>query len=123
MRLRAFHFEDSNQFLEACTFGVEDAAAQTREAIVAAASVVKFARGTVAGFFDETFFDQALEGAVERGGPEADFAIGAVEDFLHDAVAMLFVGGKGEEDMEPVGFEGEEVFGFRHWLIYILIDT
>ena len=119
MCLRAFQFEDADQILEPFAFGVEDAAAQAGEAVVAAAGVVELARGAVAGFFDEAFFDQALQGAVERRGPEADFAGGAVENFLHDAVAVLFAGGEGKEDVEPVGFEREEVFGFRHWLIYI----
>jgi hypothetical protein len=33
---------------------------------------------------------------------------GAIEDFLHDAVAMLFFPSKGEQNVEPLGFEGQE---------------
>jgi hypothetical protein len=121
--LRAFYFEDTDQFLEAVAFSVEHAAAEAGEAVVAAAGVVELAGGAVAGFFDEALFDQALQGAVEGGGPEADFAGGAVKNFLHDAVAVLVIGGEREEDVEPVGFEREEIFGFRHQLIYISTDT
>src|SRR5271165_6065554 len=123
VRLRALHFEDAYQFLEALAFGVQHAAAKAREAVVTSAGVVEFARGAVAGFFDQALFDQALERAVKGRRPEPDFAAGALENFLHDAVAVLVAGGKREEDVEPVGFEREKIFGFRHQLIYILSDT
>ena len=46
--------------------------------------------------------------AVKRWGPEAHLAGGAVEDVLHDAVAVLFSAGEGEHDVEPLRFKGEE---------------
>jgi hypothetical protein len=97
-----------DQILEALAFGVEDTAAERRETVVAAARVVELGRGTGAGFRDEVSFDEALERAVEGGGPQADLAGGALENFLHDAVAVLLFAGEGEQDMEPLRLEREE---------------
>jgi hypothetical protein len=96
--------DDGDEIFEAAAFGVEDAAAEAGEAVVAAAGVVTVWRGAVAGFLDEVFVHKALEGAVECGGPETDLAVGTFEDFLHDAVTVLVAGGEGKQDVEPVGF-------------------
>jgi hypothetical protein len=112
----SFGAEDADQVLETLAFGGEDAAAQPGKPVIASALVVS-GRQPAGGFFDEIGLDQALESAVKRGGPESDFAARAVQDFLHDGGAVLVLVGKGEEDMEPVGLKGEEVFGRRH--IYI----
>src|SRR5271168_3118988 len=85
----AFGLNGVDEILEPLAFGVKNTAAKGREAVVAAARVVELGRGTRAGFFDEIGFDEALEGAVEGRGPETDFAGGALQNFLHDAVAVL----------------------------------
>jgi hypothetical protein len=98
----------SDEILKAGAFGVENFAAEGGEAVITAASVVEFGSGAVMGFLDEIGFDEALEGSVKGGRPEADLAGGALEDFLHDAVAVLLLAGEGEKDMKPLGFQGEE---------------
>jgi hypothetical protein len=98
----------SDEFLKALAFGVEDFAAERGETVITTAGVVEFGSGAVVGFLDEVGFNKALEGSVEGGGPEVDLAGGALEDFLHDAVAVLLFAGEGEKNMKPLGFEGEE---------------
>jgi hypothetical protein len=98
----------ANQFLEALTLGVEDALAERREPVVAAAGVVELGGGAVVRFPDEVGFNEALDRSIECGGPEVNFAGGAFEDVLHDAVTMLFSAGEREHDVKPLGFEGEE---------------
>jgi hypothetical protein len=98
----------SDEILKALAFGVEDLAAERRKAVITTAGVIEFGGGAVVGLLDEVGFDEALEGSVEGGRPEADLAGGALEDFLHDAVAVLLLTGEGEKDMKPLGFQGEE---------------
>jgi hypothetical protein len=105
--------DGADQVLETRAFGGEDAAAQPGEPVIAAALVVSGCR-PAGGFFDEVGIDQPLESAVKRGGPEPDFAARAVQDFLHYGVAMLVLVGEAEENVEPVGLEGEKLFRRRH---------
>lgn len=63
------------------------------------------------GFLDEAGLAQAFQGSVERGWPKPDLPCGAVEDLLHDAVAVLLLTRRGKQDVKPVRLEGEE--GFR----------
>jgi hypothetical protein len=111
----------ADEFLEALAFGVEDALAERGQAVIAAAGVVKFGSGTFVGFLDQAGFDEALDGTVESSGPQTDFVVGAQEDVLHDAVAVLLAGGKGEHDVEPLGLEGKKGLwvGLGHIYIYI----
>jgi hypothetical protein len=83
---------------------IEDKLAERGEAIVAAARVVVGRRWPPRLGLLHKAFDRA----VERWGPEAHLAGGAVEDVLHDAVAVLFSAGEGEHDVEPLRFKGEE---------------
>src|ERR1700728_1527815 len=94
----------SNQFLEPLALRVENALPERGESVVTAAGIVFLGGRTLFGFLDEVRFDEALEGSVERGGPEMHLAGGAVEDILHDAVAVLFSGGEREHDVEPLRF-------------------
>jgi hypothetical protein len=98
----------SDEFLKALAFGVEDFAAERGETVITTAGVVEFGGRAVVGLLDEVGFNEALEGSVEGGGPQADLAGGALEDFLHDAVAVLLFAGEGEKDMKPLGFQGQE---------------
>ena len=51
-------------------------------------------------------------------GHSRTFSARAVEDFLHDAVAVLFLAGQRQQDVKPVGLEGQKAFRIgRH--IYI----
>jgi hypothetical protein len=110
--------DDANEVLEAPTLGSEDAAAKAGHPIISAA-LVAFSGGTAEGLFDQVGIDQPLESSVEGGGPEADFAARSLEDFLHDGVAVLVLVREGKENVEPVGLQGEKVFGC--WHIYRLI--
>jgi hypothetical protein len=73
--------------------------------------------GALFEFFDEILFEEALDGAVERAGAEADFAGGAFGDFLHDGIAVAVAVGEGNENVKSVarekeGSHGETISGF-----------
>ena len=110
--LRSFHSVTILRFVwiawtrpcETLAFGVEHLTAQRSEPVVAAASVVQFGPRALARLFNEFRLDHAFQRAVKRCRPQADLAHGAIEDFLHDAVAMLLFARKGEQDVEPLGF-------------------
>lgn len=87
------------------------AATGTRNAVVAPANVVLFGVGALIKFFNETRFEQALDGAVERARAELHFPGGAVGDFLHDAIAVALAISESDEDVEAVGRQR----GARHW--------
>src|SRR5438093_990989 len=102
--------DDANQVFEALALGCQDAASQSSESIVAAARVIQLRRRALARFFDELLIHEALERAVEGRRPEPYLAGGAIEHLLHDSVAVLVLAGKGQQDVKPVRFQGEERF-------------
>ena len=71
-------------------------AAGAGDAVVAAADVVVFGIGALVEFFDESGFEKAFDGAVERAGAELNFAGSAIGDFLHDGVAVAFTIGESD---------------------------
>ena len=73
----------------------EHAAPEIRQAVVSPPRVIQFrGRPLCPILLDQVFVDQPLDGAVELRGPEAHLAIGALQDFLHNPVAVLFLVGE-----------------------------
>jgi len=72
------------------------------ETVVAAAFVVVLRIGTLFQFFNEAFFQQALDGAVQRARAEANLSAGSLADFPHDRVAVAVAIGKRDENVESV---------------------
>src|SRR5262249_21257961 len=110
MLFHSLGVDDANQVLEALALGCQDAAAQPGEAIVAAAGGIQPRRRALGRFFDQILMHEALERAVERRRPEPYLAVRAVEDLLHDSVAVLVLAGEGEENVKPVRLQGKERF-------------
>jgi len=104
-RNRSFGLNYLNQLLKAFAFRVEPLTAQRRKAVVAAAGVVEFGSGPNTGLIDKAGLDHSLDRPVKRGWLETDFPRGALQNFLHDAVAMLFFSGEEQHDMEPLCFD------------------
>jgi hypothetical protein len=102
------HFRFTQNFVEAGNLGSEDFAADSAEAIVAAARVAIVGGGGFRGFFDEAMVQQFFEIVVERAGAELVFALRLASDFLHDAVAVEVFGSECEQDVELGGGEREE---------------
>ena len=73
------------------------------------AALVTFSGWTAGGLFDEVGIDQALEGSVESGRPDAHRSIRPLQDLLHDAVAVLFRADQRQQNMEPVLVKREEI--------------
>src|SRR5271170_1277343 len=100
----SFCLDCVNKALEPLAFSVEHLTAERGEPVVAAAGVVELGPRTLARLLNQLRLDHAFQGAVKRRRPKADLTHGAPEDFLHDAVPMLFFTGKGEQDVKPLGF-------------------
>ena len=99
---------DTDQVFQSLAFGSEDTAAEPREPVIPPADVILLGRWAVTRLFDEVCVHEPLECAVKRRWPQPDLAIRAVENFLHDPVAMLILIRKRQEDMEPVRLEREK---------------
>ena len=72
---------------------------------------VELRRRPFGGFLNQFFFDQSFQGAVKRGGPQTHFAAGTLQNFLHDAVAMLLLIRQRNEDLKPIRFQRQKRFG------------
>src|SRR5271155_4472056 len=106
--LGLLHANGANQFLQALTFRVEDTAAEGCQAVIAAPRVVQSRRWPFVGGFDQFRFDEALDRAIESRRPQAHLAGGAIQDVLHDCVAVLLTACEREHNVEPLGLEWEE---------------
>jgi hypothetical protein len=92
---------------KAVDFGIEDAAAEAGEAIIAAARIVVVG----AGFFHEALFHEALQVVVESAGAQFEAALRLPGHFLHDGIPVHFLAGEGEQNVEGRWGEGKEVVG------------
>src|ERR1700686_662054 len=110
----------ANQFLQALAFGVEHAFTEGRQPVIAAARVVEFRGRPFVGFLDQVGLDEPLDRSIEGCWPQTYFSGGAIQDFLHDSVAVLLSSCKGEHDVKPMGLQREEFLGVSHNDIYII---
>src|SRR5260370_21783896 len=101
----SLHPNDANQFLQPLTLGVEHAAAERRQPVVAPSRVVQFGFGPFVRVLDEFRLDQPLDRSVKRCWPQADFSLSALQHFLHDSVAVLLSTCKREHDVKPLCLE------------------
>jgi hypothetical protein len=92
----------------AAGFGFGDDAAEGGDAVVAAAFVVEFGEGSLAGFDEEALFEHALNGTVEGAGAEFERPPGTGGDVLDDGVAVAVLIGDGEQNVEGGVGEGEQ---------------
>ena len=74
--------------MSAGRFGLRDAAAQRRDAVVATALVIEVKVRPLFGFLDEPTLDHAGDGAVEGSRAEVEFAIGTPQDLALERVAV-----------------------------------
>src|ERR1035438_3428750 len=86
-----FGADHADQILQPAALGMQHAGAEFGEAVIAAPRVVQIWRGAAVGLGNQVLVHQPLQRAVQRRRPEARLATGALEDLLHDAVAMLFL--------------------------------
>ncbi len=70
------------------------------QAVIASSARVVFAGAGLVAFGDPSGGLHALDSAVEGAWADADAVAGLAGDFLHDGVAVAFLGGEGEEDLE-----------------------
>src|ERR1700691_1548356 len=112
----ALGMDDADQVFQSPAFGSQHTPPQTGETVIAAPRVILFGRWPRGGFFDKIFIYQALERAVHRRRPEPQLAAGAIEDLLHDAVAMLLLAVERQQDMEPMRLKGEKTVGIGQHL-------
>src|ERR1700728_4941023 len=98
----ALYLNGVNQFLQTLTLRVEHPSTELRQPVVAPARVVQFRRGPFVRFLDEFRLDQPLNRSIQRGWPQPDFSARALQDFIHDAVAVLLSPGKREHDVKPL---------------------
>src|ERR1017187_6679553 len=89
-------------------FQFEHPLSQRRQFVVAAAGVVQFRCGTLLGFLDQPAADQPLQRSIKRCRPKLYRPVRSLEDFLHDAVAMLLSPNEREQNVEPVGMQRKE---------------
>jgi hypothetical protein len=94
---------------ETFDLGGEDAAAQSAEAIVSAARGVVFGPG--GGLLYESRLHEALQVVVKGAGAQLKSPFRLARHFLHDGVAVHFLTGEGEQNMQGGRSEREEVVG------------
>src|SRR5580692_4981524 len=87
--LGLLHANGANQFLQALTFGVEDASAECRQPIVAAPRVVEFWRGSLVRFLDQLRLDEPLDRSIEGRWPQSHLPGGPIQGSLHNAATVL----------------------------------
>src|SRR5215467_15718073 len=95
----------ADQLLQALAFRVEHTPAELGQPVIAASGIIQFRRGAFVRFLDEFGLYQAFDRSIEGSGPEAHFSRSAIQDFLHDPVAVLLAIGEREHDMEPLRFK------------------
>jgi hypothetical protein len=71
-----------------------------REVIVAAAFVPRLMFAAAFNFFDETFFEQGLNGAIERAGSQSHTPRGLFFDAPHYGIAVQILVGQREQNVE-----------------------
>src|SRR6266496_2342784 len=84
-----FAMRRANQISQSGAFGCQHAPAERRQAVVAASRVIQLSGGPLAGFLDQFFLNQPLDGSIQCRRPQMNLSIGSLQDLLHDAVAML----------------------------------
>src|ERR1019366_7422108 len=106
---------------QALAFQFEHAPSQPGQFVVPAARVIQSRRRPLLALRDQPAANQPLQRAIESRGPKANRPVRPLQDFLHNAVAMLLFPYQREQNMEPVGMQGKEVSGiYWHYDIYIL---
>src|SRR5262249_24392519 len=95
----------ADQFLQALTLSVEHAPAQLRQPVITATRIIQFWRRPFVRFVYQIGLDEPLDRSIERRRPQPHLSGGAVQDFLHDSVAVLFATRKREHDVEPLSLE------------------
>jgi hypothetical protein len=90
--------------------------AERCEPVVAAALVVVAVFGAlrIAQFDDQAIFEESLDCAIESASAKAEFAGGADNDVLHDAVAVLIPVGEGDQDVKGLRGEGGHENSISH---------
>jgi hypothetical protein len=78
--------------------GREHSTSQRRQSVIPPSRIC--CPRSVRRFLNQTFFRQSLQVVVERARTESVSPRGLTNYFLHDSVAVKFVGGKREQDME-----------------------
>src|SRR5437879_6348946 len=81
---------------------MEHSPPQGRKPVITASRVVQFRRGPLVRFLDQFRLDEPLERSVQRRRPQPHLSGSALQDLLHDSVAVLLPTRKRQHDMEPL---------------------
>ena len=93
------------------------------DAVIAAALVVQFRRGALLGFDEQSLFEHALDGAVQRAGAQLELAVRARGHILNDGVAVPVLLGHGQQNVESRGRKRQERIRLRECLACFIIAT
>ena len=101
---------------EALRFGANYTLSEGGHAVVAPAFVIERGVGAFVGFLHQSRREHALQAAIERAGTELQCIVGLPRDVLHDAVAVPFLVGEGQQDMEDRRGKRKQFVGrWRLW--------
>src|SRR5438067_4195485 len=93
----------AHELHETGDLGARGLPAAGRDPVVAPPRIVATGALPLVELLDQPVVEHALEGAVERAGAEAQRAVGARGDLLHDRVAVAVAVGERDEDVENGG--------------------
>src|SRR5436305_13304434 len=89
-----------------------------------AALIVESRIGTLTGLLDEAIGEHTFNRPVQCPRPHAQLAISATANLLHDAVAMPFIVGKGQQNVKDSRCERKQAlrvtFDALHYAYYAI---
>src|SRR3954453_18479267 len=100
------------QLIQASGFGASDCNTKGGDAVIATAFVVVFGGGPLTSLGDQSLFEHALNGAIQRASAQLQFSTGAFGDILDDGVAVSIISSESHEDVESGGLERKQSFDF-----------